>query len=486
MGKKESNNFDGWSKNNIGDSFFLYSHPDLSINITKRDKKEICILGYILDPFNPHYTNSNIMDEIIEKSECFNDVLTCTDKYSGRWVLIWKDKSGVKMMNDACGTRQIFFYIEKDEIWCGSQPSIIAYEYGLEANITPEINGFINSVEYKRECAWIGDGTIYENLWHMLPNHYLDLDLMEAKRFWPIAEIDELDMSVAVKEAAYIIRGTIISILYRFKNIMLSVTAGLDSRTNLAACKPIKERIKYIFCTDSCNRRNTDYRISSKLLDKLHLKQDIICLYDVDDRFTNIYNKNVTLASDVPSKRFIYSFYKELPEYIHVSGVGAGIAKSFYYFDNNNASTEKISKAANYKKSKYAESFIARWLEDAKGIKKMKTINIYDVFYWENRMGNWGAKSSAEQDIAIEETWPYNNRRLLETMLSVNAKYRKPPFYKFHKMVIKFLWEETLCMPINPNLIKKVYKLIKNFLNRIKLIFPELNIKMHREKNARI
>jgi len=476
MGMNESKNFDGWTRMIIG-KFFLYCHPELNISYIKMDGKEIYVLGYILDPFNPKYTNILILTEIIQSSESFDDVLTCIDKYSGRWVLIWKDKAGIKIMNDACGTRQIYFYMDKNKVWCGSQPSIIAYELGLETNLTPDIQEFINSSEYKKECAWIGAGTIYDNLWHLLPNHCIDLEALEVKRFWPTTELVEADKNLAVKEVAKIIQGTILSTYYRFKNIALSVTAGVDSRMNLAASKPIKDKIKYIFCTNEGNKSNTDFRISSLLLGKLHLKQNIIGLHEVNGTFNEIYNKNVTLASDIPSKRFIYSFYKDMPDFIHVSGVGAGIAKSFYNYDNKRVSTEKISKAANYSNSKYAKSFIDKWLKDAEGIKNLKSINIYDIFYWEHRMGNWGAKSSAEQDIAIEETWPYNNRKLLATMLSVNAKYRRPPFYTFHRRVIKYLWEETLSMPINPNLMKKTYGFIKTSINRIKYIFDQIKDK---------
>ncbi len=468
MGTGEAKKFDGWSKRIIGEKYYLYCHPDLQISQLKSDEKGIYVLGYILDPYNPQYDNDQILKEIMQGSKCFDDVLACIDKYSGRWVLIWKDTSGVKIMNDACGTRQIYFYTDNNQTWYGSQPSIIAYELDLETNFTPEIEEFMHSAEYKKECAWIGDGTVYNNLFHLLPNHYIDLERTEVKRFWPTSEFIDPDKNTAVEETARIIRGTILSVVYRFKNVALSVTAGVDSRMNLAASKPVKNKIKYIFCTEVCNKRNTDYRISSQLLRKLDLEQNIIGIHEDDTEFNDIYFKNVTVASDIPSKKFIYSFYKDIPDYIHVSGVGAGIAKGFYNNDNKGANIEKMSKGAGYSNSIYAKSYIEKWLNDAEGIRNLNSVNLYDIFYWEQRMGNWGAKSSAEQDIAIEETWPYNNRKLLSTMLSVNSKYRRPPLYKFHRMVIKHLWKETLSMPINPNLIKKAYGFIKVRVNGIK------------------
>ncbi|HEX2945829.1 MAG TPA: hypothetical protein VHT96_07720 [Clostridia bacterium] len=466
MGPKESGNFAGWRKTRIGGRFFLYSHPELDIGCLKAGEKEVYLLGYMLDPFNPGFNNERILEEIMRKCESFDDVLAFTDRYGGRWALIWKDETGIKMMNDACGTRQVYYYSGKHGIWCGSQPSIIAFELGLETSLTPELEEFIGSPGYKKECAWIGDGTIYKNVRHLLPNHYLDLELPEVRRFWPVKELCGSEPDNAVKETAGIMRGMIAGILNRFGNVMLSVTAGVDSRMNLAASRPYSGRIRYIFCRDAGNRCSTDYTVSSKLLERLRLKQHIIGLHEADKAFTDIYGRNVTMASDLPSKAFIYSFHKELPGYIHVSGVGAGIAKSFYSYDNSRISAGKICKAAGYENSAYVLSFVEKWLKDAESVKSLKTVNLYDLFYWEQRMGNWGAKSSAEQDIAVEETWPYNNRRLLATMLSVDAKYRKPPFYRFHRRVIRYLWEETLCMPVNPNFRKKAYQFVKNYVIR--------------------
>lgn len=467
MGTREAEKFSGWPKRLIGEKYYLYCHPELQFSRLKKEDKEIVVLGYILDPDHPQYDNNQILAGIMEGSETFEDVLACIDRYSGRWALIWNDPSGARLMNDACGTRQIYYYSDGKEAWYGSQPSIIAYELGLETNFTPEIREFMHSAEYKKECAWIGDGTVYDHLYHLLPNHYIQLESFEVKRFWPTTELEKLDKNDAVEETARLIRGTILSVFYRFKNVALSVTAGVDSRMNLAASEPVKDQIRYIFCTDGHSKRNTDYRVSSRLLGKLKLKQHIISLHEDDATFNDTYFRNVTVASNIPSKKFIYSFYKDMPEYIHVSGVGAGIAKSFYIQDNKSATCEKISKASGYGNSRYAESFVEKWLKDAEGIRNLTTVNLYDIFYWEQRMGNWGAKSSAEQDIAIEETWPYNNRKLLATMLSVNSKYRRPPVYKFHRMVIRHLWKETLSMPINPNWMKKAYGFLKVRVNNI-------------------
>ena len=117
-----------------------------------------------------------------------------------------------------------------------------------------------------------------------------------------------------------------------------------------------------------------------------------------------------------------------------------------------------------------ASSEFEKWLNEIKTITSKFGINILDLFYWEQRIGNWCANFGAELDIAIERFYPFNCRKLLEILLSINKKYRKYPDYTLYKELIKQLWSDTLKEPINPiKIIKKLRNLIILFLNKIHL-----------------
>lgn len=467
MGTNRAKNFSGWEERLVGNKFFLYNHPDLEVNYIQKGEKELYILGFILDPYNPRLMNKSILKEILLNCESFENVLSYTDKYSGRWALIWKDKAGIKIMNDACGARQVYFYSGENGVWCGSQPAILAYELGLETDDNPELIRFINSKEYRTtNFDWYGDETVYKNIRHLLPNHYLDMNSLETRRFWPNAALNNLEIADAVKEASHILEGTLKSVANRFDKVMLSVTAGYDSRMVLAASKTVKDKIKYFFCMDDHNQKSIDYKVSSQLLTSLGLKQEIITKIPMDAEFLEIYNQNVTLASKEPFKEFIYSFYKDYSDYIHVSGVCGEITRNFWYYNyDKGVSLEELISVSKYRGLTYMEKSISKWFEDAESVKNR--INLYDLYFWENISGNWGAKSCAEQDIAIEEVWPYNNRKLMTALLSTGIECRKPPFYKLQREIVKCLWKETLCKPINPNILKKTLWLIKNSTIRI-------------------
>jgi hypothetical protein len=82
-------------------------------------------------------------------------------------------------------------------------------------------------------------------------------------------------------------------------------------------------------------------------------------------------------------------------------------------------------------------------------------VDVLDLFYWEQRAGNWLATCELEFDIAWKDIFtPYNCRLLLMDMLSADDIYRRPPQYELYKKMILTLWPEVLAEPINPHKVK--------------------------------
>jgi hypothetical protein len=79
-----------------------------------------------------------------------------------------------------------------------------------------------------------------------------------------------------------------------------------------------------------------------------------------------------------------------------------------------------------------------------------ESLNIFDMLYLEQRLGNWGALYPAEQDIAIEELSPYNCRLLIETLLSSPRELRAAPDYPLFSKLMHKMWPEVMSLPINP------------------------------------
>ena len=97
----------------------------------------------------------------------------------------------------------------------------------------------------------------------------------------------------------------------------------------------------------------------------------------------------------------------------------------------------------------------------------MSFTRAFDLFYWEQRMGNWGARAPYERDIALTEISPFNNYDLLLSGLSVPRNKRKSPDYAFFKDVLTETRPEMLEYPINPDPVKTLIEKIKKRLKDV-------------------
>jgi hypothetical protein len=99
------------------------------------------------------------------------------------------------------------------------------------------------------------------------------------------------------------------------------------------------------------------------------------------------------------------------------------------------------------------DAFVAQELNEwKKGIdcKLPEDLNLLDMLYWEQRLGNWAAQSPSEQDIVIDELSPFNCRLLIEILSAPPRHLRAAPDYPLYKELMQHLWPEVLSVPFNP------------------------------------
>lgn len=458
-----------WTKTKVGKDFYLIAHPDLSVIQIDSYNVQLTLIGYIIDPFNPKSTNDEILKKICDSVNSFDELCSATYNLSGRWILIYANSSTIQLLNDPCGMRQVYYYYKDKQIWCGSQPNIIADELGLEKNNGEDIMKFISSSYYENhERAWVGNESIIKNVKHLLPNNSLNLQTAEVKRFWIDQENKDVTHTECVETVASILRGSLIAANERF-NMNLAVTAGWDSRVLLAASKEIKNDIYYFVSTmNKLTRKDADIYVPINLSNKLKFKLNIIeDLAIVEESFKLILNKNVSMARDLPKTKTIFYAYKNFKDKININGNASEIARC--YFEEKRPLGKingyNLAKLEGYENIPYAVSQLNDWLESVQSSCEKNKIDILDLFYWEQRMGNWGSMYQAEQDIAMEEFCPFNNRKLLITLLRIDKKYRQAPNHLIYKTIINELWSDALSEPINPlNYKNKIKKKVLNFL----------------------
>lgn len=420
------------------------------------------MLGYIIDPFNPALGDDDVLKNLMSRFENIGDFISLTYSLGGRWILIASHGKSTRIFNDATGLRQIYYCrVPNGEVWCASQPDLIAN--GLNLKKDSEAVEFAESYsKVESEYFLPGDVSLYKEISHLLPNWYLDLNIGKAVRFWPDRPRTEIPADKASFLAAAIIKGLITGMSKRGE-IVLSLTAGLDSRLVLSASKEIKEKLVAVSIQKDGSNDHADLIIPAALGDKLGFKHDIVkSAGRLDPRFREIYEKNAVYTHEIwMADAQAISDYNHRKKIV-VTGSAAEIARCWY-------SKHRSLKMDNVRlcilkgmKSKFALASFQRWLDSFRDLYGYHHLDLFD---WEMGTGSWLAANQLEFDIAWKEIFtPFNCRELLVLLLSVNERYRKEPGYDLFRRIISRLWPEVLSEPINPHKKKNSAKEFKSYI----------------------
>jgi hypothetical protein len=476
LGPQYCEKLTSWEKIKVDDSIHLMTHPNLNTYQVAKGDKSLTLIGFILDPDNPVNANADIVNALFLKLSDFDSFVRHTYKYGGRWILIVNDGSQIRLFNDAVGLRQVF-YTETShvqELWCASQPGLIAEVLGLKMGA--EAVNFIDSYEFRKnsEFRWPGNSTPYNEIKHLLPNHYLNLETGRCKRFWPDRPLSDHSPHEVLENVTSTLKGLMKSASNRF-DLALSVTAGLDSRVVLAASRSIRDSISCMTVRQiGMQDDHPDITTAAQLSSYLGLKHDVVrSSLIIDDEFINIFKKNVPIPHYIyaPDAQAILNYYAY--DKVAVTGSTSEVSRSSFRALINRPRDHKLTvqhfmRLQGMGSNKFARDHYEKWLS---GLGNAYNLDILNLFEWELDDGNWLSMCQLEFDIAWKDIFsPFNCRRLITALLSVKQEYMMPPKYELYRMLIKNMWPDVLDVPINPHKKKKtsMSSKLKSYL-RLKL-----------------
>jgi len=468
-----------WKTVQIAKDYILSFQEDLSVTSVSSQNKSIHLLGYIIDSKNPFFDDEHILISIIDKSKTPDEVFENLVDKCGQFVVILIMGDTFRIFSDACGLRPVFYHRDNDNrIWCASQPHLIANNLGLKINEYTR-RQFQQLPLFQGEEYWYpGTLTLFDNIYHLLPNHYLDIISGKAHRYWPRKVLTSISMSECLPIVSEILSNIIEGASYRF-NLAFAISCGLDSRTLFSTSRKVADKIKYFsFSSDNTDKLSPDADIPAKMLRDLRLEHHIISpLTDIDRELLQVFKKTIFTARQkkVMQALSFYNYFKEEnKEFLVISGDFSDITKrSRMRFPKTpkiliNGST--LAAMARMPSADLAKKEFSKWLASTKKLTKFN-IDILDLMHWEQRMANWGAKTLWEHEIIHESLCPFTCRSYIEFMLRVPLKFRTNPDYKLHRAIIAYNWPEALNYDINPSG-NKIKTASENFLYKTNLYDP--------------
>lgn len=383
--------------------------------------------------------------------------MEATFRLGGRWLLIAQQGNHSFLFNDPMGLRQAF-YTDKERtdgnLWVMSQAGMAAERLGL--TMDPLARDYVNRRLSKghTEYMWPGSSSPFREIRHLLPNHYLDLGTGCCYRFWPNEPLVPLTFDEAVERLSKRLPQLIEAAANRF-DLVLGMTAGIDSRLVLAASKSIRQELSYVSVKQvGMQTDHADLMIPANLLRKLELPHEVIHVQPgMSDAFREVYDKSVFLAHAHygPDAEALLGHFGRAK--VAVTGSGSeicrGDARFGISFLENKPSPEFLAREHIGGLHPFTIQNVQEWCAAAP---HDCGIELLDLFEWEQGSGNWLAMTQLEFNIAWRDIFtPFNCRDVLISLLAVPEQYRVSPACRIYHELIGRLWPEVMNEPVNPH-----------------------------------
>lgn len=423
---------------------FWHISIDPRVNFTYFESNEtiIVIIGDSVDASELKAHNHEAKD--LAQAYLNNRYQNSVDGLCGRFVVI-SISDTIRIQQDAAGLRSLFF--SKTESVAGSHPALVARQ--LEEKPSVFSSSYLAKHGY---TCMPGRSTEFDDVFALTPNTELDLETGQVRRIYA----GKLDGSVLVEDAAKSLIETAANQLpwLSGRGPIISLSAGLDSRSSLALLRPIAEGLEaYTYTyTSKYHRKNRyakhDLNIAIKLSNAVNLPIDII---DIDDIVLDVDLKGILETNFYKhhAQKLAQKYLTSLEGKVNIRSNVFGIARATYESKNflKLGPKEMVTLAygGKVKDSMAVESF--QEFVDETGFPSQSDMDLRDLFLWEHRIGVWQAAIYLESDLSHQSHVLLNQRDILKTLLSVPKTDRiKGTVFK---AVILSKWPELAKYPIN-------------------------------------
>lgn len=431
-----------WNKTALG-AYEIYTHKWLKCYTLNVQGVEFFIIGHCYNPFSSQYDEGKVLKELSNAyfSKKYEDKL--------------HELTGVFIAGYCCGDDSLY-------LTCDATGMLVAF-YGEVHNhmyITSH-SGILEDICKIKQCDYVerlksyrfyglfgkmlpSDLSPYDGVRHLIPNHMLCYHggIFELSRYWPTKKIapltDFAEYQAMLQEASKILQNSLSLIAKKWPgSAAISVTGGCDSKTTLSCANGMYDKFSY-YSYISSESEQADAVAAAEICKNLELQHKIYRIPDSDFAFSDIEKWRMLLEQNCGNiginnkndvrKRIFFAQHHDFD--VEVKSWVSEVARA-YYCKRFSRSKFPPKPTARYLTALYKVFFLerglvretdqhfARFLEQYYSNGVLDLVPWTDLIFWEYRMSSWnGLVISNEQRLSYDITIPYNNRRLLEFLLS--------------------------------------------------------------------
>lgn len=400
----------------------------------------------------------SLLEALSQKQE--KSLSKALDNLVGRYVILFGSRKGIYVVGDATSMRPVYYTDGGGAI--ASHAALLA---GRETGAEEKLNLPFSS-------SFPGNFTPYKGVRILLPNFALEVKTAKLQRIWPLAPLEQISTERAASRVLDLSTKSW-KALTADRDVWAALTAGLDSRVMLAVALNAGGDLQ-AFTYGSNRGTYVDRKVASHLgknfgfqhfetaterprgelnaaLSRAHFWDHHWSAVDplqklIANPTAAVFSANILEIGQSNFRKLQWNAGLEEPK--------TAVQMAAVY--HRKLSKKAKSQVEDYGKSKYLEevaAYFQQLIDDTGGPSEF--LDPFDEYYWSIRMGTWHGPSSVEKDFYGEPLNPFNNRRIIETLLSVS----KPDQYDLSVFLrlITMVNCELLEIPINPSSVPKAW-----------------------------
>lgn len=442
----------GWKRISIP-GWEIHCDPLLRHSAAQRATVRVVVLGLAVDPVSEQTAGTPITDRLVDAQvrgrSAFLDLL---DNLSGRFVVIVSTHDGTSLYLDAVGSRAVYYDTAIESFLIASHAELIADIRGYTRGSREQ--EFMNTSAFQndRDSYFPGISTPYPSVKSLTPNTALELETSRVRRIFPRTDYVT---GLALEDLAILLQRQT-RLFAQHNPLAISLTAGLDSRLTLASAREDKKDI-ITYTTIYGEDSHQDAIVAKRLSHLMGVRHLTIEEKDAPTgTFYADYSKNTAGMSSSFRAAIAHALQRNYPEQrLHLKSNGSEICRAYYrqlYFHlPSNISPQVCSHLYGpLHTSEFVIDAFREYIETT-GLDQAvaQGYDIYDLFYWEHRVGIWQGLSLYEWDIAQDSVLAFSNRRFLTAMMNEPLKRRLKDVH--YKQMMTTMWPNSLNIPINPH-----------------------------------
>lgn len=422
----------------------IYTHTKLTYYFRELPGGTVIgLLGHAYNPFRSCLEEQEILRQLAEVLEDREAFFRIVNELTGVFALFAADSGGIRFLADPVGLMSVFYTQRDGNYYISSHSNLIGDLLDLE------VDDYIHRLQRYRYFHLFGNqlpGNIsqFTEVSRLVPNHMVRMGkVVEEQRFYHPHSLNLKEEEI-LNRLSELMQSSMDLISRKWKKPAISLTGGCDSRTTLACASGIYEKFAY-FSYDSQPNEAPDADAAAAICKKLGLP---FTRYDIpykDDSFEHIEDIRRILAwncgnvcpnnkNDVRKRAFL----DELPDFdVEVKSWASEVGRSRYtkrYHGRRNFGKKPTPrKCTTFYKFLFFDRGLVRstdavfrdYLRKFFEASPVNPIPWQDQFYWE---WHWpsrdGITLTSEHRYSSEMTVPYNNRRILELLLSMPEEDR--------------------------------------------------------------